>query len=287
MRHPLAASALAALAALAASCTPPSTPSDAGVPAVDAGPLAASAYCESIVDFFCPFYLRCGRMAVADVDACRAPFLESCEAKYEPTYVDLEAAGLLTLSRAGVEACRAHLDDVACADQPLDLDGPCGAMWVGAQPAGAPCGFDVESFVCAPGTTCVLSLDLCGTCRTVVEDGAPCGGGLDVACGRGSTCVDGACAPRDRVAPTYVDVGDACDQQNRCPYLSRCAGGTCVESALLGQTCTAEGGCASGFCDGTCEELLPPQAPCESSAQCRTACVEGACIAVPSACFDP
>jgi hypothetical protein len=95
------------------------------------GVIPAADYCATIVDFFCPFYVRCGRMAVDTVDECRAQFLEGCEGRYGPRYAGLEEAGLLTLSKSGVEACEAHLDAVACEDQLRDLDGPCGTMWQG------------------------------------------------------------------------------------------------------------------------------------------------------------
>ena len=270
---------------LLAACPPAPAPRDAGAAAADAG-YAATSYCETIVGFFCPFYVRCGRMAVADVDACRAPFLESCEAKYEPVYAALVDAGLLRASAEGVAACRAHLDDVACAEQPLDLDGPCAGMWVGTQPAGASCGFDVESFVCDPTTTCVLGLDLCGTCRTVVPLDAACGGDLDVACARDATCSDGACVARTRSAATYVDEGDACDFERRCRYLNRCVDGRCARQGLLDEAC-GPAGCASGWCDdGTCAPLRDEGDACAASAECRTACVDDACRGVPSSCFE-
>src|SRR5690606_28102438 len=95
------------------ACAPAPTPGDdAGAP----DPYApAASYCESIVDAYCPFYLRCGRLAAADVEECRAIFLDSCEARYEPGYVLLEEEGLLRLRRDAVETCAAHLEDVACA----------------------------------------------------------------------------------------------------------------------------------------------------------------------------
>ena len=114
-------------------------------------PSGAVDYCEAIEPFFCDFYVRCGRMAVADVASCKDAFLTSCNAVFEPRYVELEAAGLLALDLDGIAACEAHLETVACDQQIQELDGPCGTMWVGQQPAGASCGLDVEFFVCAPG----------------------------------------------------------------------------------------------------------------------------------------
>lgn len=300
------------------SCTPPNLPAvDAGVTPEDDGgapdgPPAADEYCERIEPFFCDFYLRCGRMAgVTTVDECRAVFREQCNARYEPRYLGLVNAGLLELSADGIDACRAHLEDVACEEQIRDLDGACGAMWVGKQPEGGACGFDVESLVCEPGSACTLGLDFCGECRPAVADGAPCGANSDtpVSCGPNASCEDGTCVPRvpvgqpctpdDRCvlgaycgegvcrAPNIVALGESCDQLNRCPYKSHCEAGVCVEDALLDESC-ADTDCASGWCssDATCEALLPAGAACTSSLECASMlCLDGSCRDLPGPCF--
>lgn len=281
---------------------------DAGV--TDEDIVDAAAYCESIVDFFCPYYLRCGRMAAASVDECRAAFLPACNARFEPSYVALAAEGLLQLSRAGLDACAAHLDDVACEQQLLDLDGPCATMWKGSQPAGAACGFDIESFVCAPGTACALDLTFCGTCQTIVDDGARCDVG-ELTCARESACVDGDCAPRARVGescaggercvlgavcnsdalcagPSYVGLGDACDFASRCPFRAECLQGQCRLAVAVGDACGATIPCDSGgFCSGgVCIELVAQGGACDQGAQCQTGvCAEGRCSVTPGACF--
>lgn len=310
--------ALSFALAVAGCPTPPHVVVDAGPePGSDAGftpgGVDPTTYCESIVDFFCPFYLRCGRMAVADVDACRPVFLEACNARFEPTFVSLANAGLLELSQDGIDACKAHLDSVQCDQQVQDLDGPCSTMWVGKQAAGKPCAFDNESFTCAPGTACVLDPTFCGTCERVVDDGASCtetsvtcattsscdqqtfqclarkkpGESCDAAnrCVLGAICDNAVC-----VAPSYVGVGDACDFSHRCPFASQCIQGTCTASVELGASCSASVPCDSGFCsagqDGTCEPLVAQGAPCSNSAQCQTGvCDSTACKVVPSACF--
>jgi hypothetical protein len=258
-------------------------------------------------------------MAADDVDECRAVFLPACNARFEPSYVALEGEQLLTLSRAGLDACAAHLDGVACEDQLLDLDGPCADMWRGAQPEGERCGFDIESFVCAPGTLCTLDVTFCGVCETVVEDGARC----DVAgatCARESTCEAGTCVARKRVGepcgagdrcvlgafcandltcrgPAYVGVGDACDFESRCPFRSECVDGTCVLAVGQGDSCGAATPCDSGgYCDlqggggagaeGVCVELVAQGGACELGAQCQTGvCAEETCLVLPGACF--
>lgn len=266
-------------------------------------PPTARTYCETIVEFFCPYYVRCGRMAVTSVDECTPVFLEACNERYEPSYVALEDAGLIEISSDGVTQCRAHLEDVACEEQILDLDGGCASMWTGQVDVGGACGFDVESFVCAPGAVCTVGLDLCGTCETVLEDGAACGA-VNTSCSRTSSCEDGvcvpkkpvgaACAPDDRcvlgaacrdgvcAGPDYVSVGDTCDFDRRCPYASACIDGVCVRSSELEGPCGAERACDSGFCsDGVCVPFVAQGAPCSASPQCQTgACIEGFCLEV-------
>ncbi len=308
----MARAAVLAVIALVAACPRAPTVLDAGTDPVDAGSAAADGYCEAIAPFFCAFYLRCGRMAVADEAACAPVFLEACNARYEPSWAALEAAGLLALSVTGIEQCRAHLASAACDDVQLELQGPCAAMWVGAQPAGAPCGIDVESFVCAPGTACVLDLSLCGTCTAVLDDGASCAGS-DGTCGADSHCNDDdVCAPRKRATeacavgdrcvlgttctdevcagPSTTTVGQPCDFTTRCPYASRCLGGTCVATVPLGGACSPTAPCDSGWCDdaGRCAPLVAQGGACTDDEQCQTgACAGTSCAALPSACIAP
>ncbi|MFT7622538.1 MAG: hypothetical protein ACI9WU_001711, partial [Myxococcota bacterium] len=73
-------------------------------PLPDAVP--AVEYCERGADVFCDFYVRCGRMAAPDVATCHSTFVQACNARFEPIYVALEQRGLLTLSPAGLAACK-------------------------------------------------------------------------------------------------------------------------------------------------------------------------------------
>ncbi len=270
--------------------------------------LGVHGYCERLVDSFCPFYLRCKRIVAADLAECRKVFLESCNARYEPVYAALVAAGLLELSASAVAACEAHLAGVACEAQLHDLDGPC-AVWVGKQGVGKPCGLGIESLVCAPGTACVLGLDLCGSCKTKSPPGSACGGELTcgseasclagtcvlrgahgAACGASAPCVIGAsCEAGFCAAPLTVGLGEACDSRRRCPYRATCLAGTCHKDALLGEACGAETACAAGFCEGaTCKALLPAGQSCSASAQCLSSqCKAGSCGPTPGACFTP
>lgn len=271
-------------------------------------PQGASDYCEAIEPFFCDFYLRCGRMDVATVVACKAAFLTKCNAVYEPRYVGLEAAGLLALDLDGLSACKQHLATVACGVQTQELAGPCATMWRGTQAAGETCGFDVESFVCASGNECVLGLDLCGDCRAVVAIGASCTPGTDT-CGAEGFCAEGMCRARvsngqlcsaaDRcvtgsscdagtcTGPRYVTRGQACDQRHRCPYLTVCTNGTCQATAAVGEPCTNDGVCELGFCDGgTCAVPRAVHQPCARALACNSGLCDGStCQARPSACI--
>lgn len=302
--------------ALLTACPPgpvdggPEPAADAGAPENEPEALAADSYCEETVDAFCGFYLRCGRMAAPDLDACRSLFLESCNAKYERRYVDLVDADLLTLSATGVAACNVHLATVTCEEQILDLDGACAQMWVGTVEAEGACGFDVETFVCGEGTACVLGLDLCGTCRVVVEVGAECSSENGTTCETTATCAGGVCVARAAAGescaegqrcrlgaqciagicrgPDYGGPGSTCDQGRRCPYGTDCVGGRCVVQARHGEGCGIAG-CATGYCDaaGTC---TPPQEDgeiCADGSQCAGGrCVGGVCAGLPSTCLE-
>ncbi len=311
----------------AAACLPSAPRLDGGSPADDnddnddnegernddEDTLPATTYCEELAPVFCPFYVRCGRMNVDDVDACRAAFPASCETRYEPRFAPLAAAGLVSLSRAGLDACAAHLDEVPCDEQFFELSGPCAAIWRGLVPVGGACGLDVETFVCAPGTTCSLDLSFCGTCERTLATGTPCGGNDDQGtCGNDGVCVDGACARRPRSGeaceedgvpcvlparcdddgicrePAVVDVGDPCDFSRRCPYFAACDEGVCV--ALQGPSgpCQDDSACEASFCDeGVCQPLGLEGIPCTRDAQCGSGrCDDGTCTGFPALCVE-
>lgn len=316
------------VAALLAGCPAPPAHVDAGPDdKADAGVgVDPTSYCESIVDFYCPFYVRCGRMAVADVDACKPVFLEACNARFEPTFASLAKAGLLTLSADGIAQCRDSLATVDCAQQIGDLDGACANMWVGTQAAGAPCGLDVtgiESLVCAPGTTCALDITSgCGTCVATLADGSSCST-PGAECARNSECssateqcqplkkVGEACSGTDRcvlgaactnslcTGPSFVAPPSQCDFfAHRCEFDASCVPNdanvdVCVQNAALGEACSATRPCDAGFCDGSrsppqCVALTAQGGACTTNGECQTgACNGGFCSKVPDACFNP
>ena len=269
---------------------------------------SVSDYCEKSVDVFCPYYLRCGRMAVESVGECRTAFLETCNLKYEPHYKSLADAGYLKLSQEGLDVCAEHLESVVCAEQQNDLDGPCAAIWKGTQAVGESCGFSFAALSCEPQSKCVIDLSLCGSCKVEASAGEACDGEESCdsesscdgtscvalaqsgeACDDELRCVLGAfCDANICKAPAYVGVGESCDNYlYRCAYKSYCSGSACKAQALLGGACTSDTGCASGFCslDGSCEPLYAVAMACERSAQCHAGCVDGFCAKLLSSCF--
>ncbi|MBL4634853.1 MAG: hypothetical protein JKY56_13355 [Kofleriaceae bacterium] len=277
---------------------------------VDATPAmrTAAEYCEAIGPMYCDFYMRCGRMHAADISECLSNFEQSCNAKYEPGYVGLGNAGFLRFDVRSVEACEAHLSDVACEQQVFELMGPCRALWEGQVIAGGSCGLGLEYFVCDAESECVISLDFCGTCYPVVALGELCTPG-ETSCGPSAFCQEGSCKARrkngescddaDRcyagsacdsglcTGPDFVELGDTCDRSHRCPYMTECIGGTCAQAVLHGEACSGEVPCGTGYCElGLC---VPPQengSTCSQSSQCASGqCIDMKCLARPSACL--
>jgi hypothetical protein len=293
--------------ALSAAC--------AGEPAETPGPalLPATSYCEHAAEVFCPFYLRCAWTTAEDLDDCRAQFLGACHARWEPVYVLMAEAGLLGLSRAGLETCARHLADVGCAAQASELSGPCAGVWIGGQPEGGACGMGaggVEALVCAPGTRCILDLSFCGLCRATSARGAACA--MDSECAAADACVDDHCTARAGALESCSDrrpcitearcddgvcvlrhhkepPGEGCPSPLDCQYGSICRGGTCTLAAATGASCDGATPCQAGFCaGGRCAAALAPQATCADGDQCQSgACVDDLCTAIPGACFDP
>ena len=269
-------------------------------------------YCALLVDSYCAFYLRCGRVEAATPGDCRAYFLETCGSRYQPYYLALVKAGLLQLSAAAVTACQGHLGTVACDQQLQDLDGPC-AMWIGQQPVGGHCGIGIDSLVCAPQSSCVVTPTLCGACHPLAAVGDSCSG-IEVSCGSNAACLGGTCRARvavggscdatspcivgasclsgSCVGPTFVGSGESCDASRRCRYGASCIGGSCRKQAMLGAACGADVPCASGRCASadaggqTCQALLDADQPCTQGSDCLSGrCLPAGCDAIPGACF--
>lgn len=283
--------------------------------------LVATDYCEQLAPIFCPFYLRCDRInvdgttdAADELDACIAAFATSCEAGFEPRFTPLADDGLVTLSRAGLDACAAHLDTATCDEQLFELSGPCAGIWEGSVDVGGACGLDAASFVCRPGTTCVIDLSFCGTCDVVLALGDVCrDGDNDVAgtCGPAASCGDDdVCVARPTVneacvaggvpcvapascgddgvchEPAVVVVGEACDRDRRCGYRARCANAVCVATVGPGGACAVDDDCDAGFCvDDVCVAVHAVGEACSDDRECSTGCIDGACAGFVSGCL--
>jgi hypothetical protein len=297
----------------ASGCAPAPTagpaPEAARVKADKVDFIDASLYCETSVDMFCSYYVRCGRMAVADLAECRTTFLQACNARFEPYYADLARRGWLRLSATGLASCRKHLDAVACDAQVGDLEG-CGGVWVGTVPVGGACGAGLDSFVCAPNAVCTLDARLCGRCVARAARGETCDASR--ACSWDDVCSYGLCVPRAGVGEacdpmlagacigdtvctngvcvreTVVKVGETCDAERRCPYRSSCVQGVCVRTALRGETCSETVGCASGWCrDGRCEAFRAVGESCENAHSCTSRrCEDGQCAEIVWSCMQ-
>lgn len=275
-------------------------------------PLSARTYCAATRELFCDYYMRCGRINATDKQECLALFDETCHAVYQPRYIALEDAGALAISASGVEACRAHLEVVACDQQRSDLDGPCAQIWQGRRPVEAPCAPGIESLVCQADSTCVLTTNGCGSCRATVPAGSACG--PDVArCESGASCVEGRCVMRGLPGqacdasspcaiglscadgacrgPQIVAVGQPCDQGSRCPYNALCEEGICQAQRAIGESCEASRQCRSGRCEPSAKVCSPRQAleqPCASSDECQSGrCDQGLCAPFLSFCDQP
>ncbi|MFH1807962.1 MAG: hypothetical protein ABIJ09_04415 [Pseudomonadota bacterium] len=283
---------------------------DAGLPTGDAS-VPVAQYCERAVDVFCPFYMRCGRIAESTQEACRSTFLETCEQLYEPRYRALAEAGWLELSAPGLDACSAYLAQVPCEHHLLDLEGGCRNIWMGTRGQGEACGVSFDSFVCGVGTSCTVSLSLCGTCDPVADTGGSCAGDVRCrypdlcvddmclgpalpgeVCGNPQRCIAGAtCQGGICVARQFVDPGSTCDAEHRCKYRSTCLGGTCYRDALLGEVCGSSTHCASGACDavsGLCVALREPGDLCSVDGDCLSGdCPGGFCAELLSTCLQP
>jgi hypothetical protein len=279
-------------------------------------PVDAKNYCEYAAEVFCPYYVRCSRMAVETEAECLETFVPACNSRYEPTYVELAARELIQLSTAGLSKCKTHLETVSCEIQVFDLDLGCSNVWSGLAKAGDACGPGIESFVCEQGTTCVLGLDFCGVCSPTVATGQPCG--TDIGrCEPDSACDNGICVKRPLataactpdgipcVTGTWCDTtaengprcsarswsapGEPCNQSAQCQYKSQCGGSICIESALIGEPCDASVACAAGYCtaENVCAEMQASGEPCSANSQCTTGnCSAGTCGPVKTACFE-
>lgn len=272
--------------------------------------LDASNYCEMAVDIYCPYYVRCKRMAVDSIESCKKVFLEVCNEVYEPTYLALAQNNKLYLSKKGFDGCKAHLDAVSCSEQNSDLDGGCADLWRGQAEAGHACAPGIQSLICAEGSRCIVDLSFCGECRATNELSGACQSNLDCSasafcdelsqqckarakigeiCSDQKPCIVGtSCESNKCIAPEIVSLGDECDTMHRCPYFSSCISGKCYQSALLGESCNDYQICASGYClNGQCVEKKKENAECSAHTECESGrCLQNLCDSLTGYCLE-
>lgn len=125
------------------------------------------------------------------------------------------------------------------------VDQACRDVYRGAKLANEACGVNED---CVMGLICDTSKGTatgrCGT-KTDVVAGAGCAN-IGETCPRGSYCGNSAgifvCQPK-------MDLAAACSPTVPCLESLRCAGGLCVSQLDMGELCTADQDCATGFCE--------------------------------------
>jgi hypothetical protein len=123
----------------------------------------------------------------------------------------------------------------------------------GTRANGEDCTSDID---CADFGICVIEGDRnftrAGTCRNPGTEGNACAD--DVGCGPGLTCVDDTCIV--------------------------------VERAENGETCTDDGECASGNCEGSERSCEGSGDPCDFDDECTGSCIDDVCVGSGDACFS-
>lgn len=255
----------AAVAALAACGEPASEEADADA-GVDGAVVNvdATALCGAPDGVLVQLRARLAACAPDRADALDDAGYEAlCRASIEPYLRD----GTMAIGDdAALAACAAHVATAACADLSAVRLGPCAAVLVGRQAAGAACEQDAQ---CAANGYCATG-DGCGACRSRAADGA--------ACDRHAACASGRCAAGACAAPAAS--GEACVDDGDCAGALRCLGGAC--SAATGTELDAP-------CDVTLEACAPETTGrfCESTdaltdtGTCRPFAARGAaCVAL-------
>ncbi len=148
------------------------------------------------------------------------------------------------------EACLSKVRDVygklnqgAVALQAADvlaMDSTCSDTYRGSEVAFGPCSIDQD---CVDGLIC--DKGFCGTSTTKAA-GAQCAN-VGETCPQGFYC--GATTSGVLVCEAKLGVQAACDDANPCLEDLRCAGGVCAEQLGVGEACTSNQDCSTGFCE--------------------------------------
>ena len=159
---------------------------------------------------------------------------EDCLNKVSSTYGKLKQ-GSVALNAADIQAM-----DQACSD-----------VYRGTVLANGPCTADAD---CLDGLICDVAKGYCGTSKLVAQ-GAGCAN-------IGETCPAGFfCSAITGVwlCLSKAGLGGACDAANPCQENLRCKAGTCVVQLDIGEVCTLDQDCSTGFCEpyaGLCAQDL-------------------------------
>ena len=159
---------------------------------------------------------------------------EVCLNKVNGTYSKLKQ-GSVALSATDIQA----------------KDQACGDVYRGTVLANGPCKADAD---CLDGLICDVAKGFCGTSKLVAQ-GAGCAN-IGETCPSGSFCnaITGVW-----LCLSKAGLGGACNDANPCLENLRCAAGTCVVQLGIGEQCTVDQDCSTGFCEpyaGLCAQDL-------------------------------
>lgn len=201
----------------------------------DLGTDAAAQACSAYAVAYCGYLQSCSQTFFN----LRFASLDTCQ-QYETTEcVNAVIAPKSGSTPSSVSACTTALPTWACRDFIDDIHPPMACAPIpGGLPNGASCAKNqqCESTFCdtAPGSAC-------GTCAPVPPPGTPCGPMAQVSsCGPGNYCNDqSVCTP-------HALLGQACSKDNTCASGYACTGSVCVQGlAQEGAPCglTGDVGC--------------------------------------------
>lgn len=145
-----------------------------------------------------------------------------------------------------------------------DLASTCDQVYRGVTVAGQVCTVDedcVAGLICDHGKT--PDSGRCGT-PTVVLQGGGCAN-IGELCPTGSYCalVNGLWSCQAKVT-----LGGACDASTPCLENLRCAGAVCAAQLDIGEPCTADQDCVSGFCEPYAQKCAADVRYANGSAAC-------------------
>ncbi len=204
-------------------------------------PLTQTEYCNQYAQDVCdgvspaclmtPATCMAGRLAQCTGDAQTAannhwdfipPNAEACLNKVNATYGKLNG-GAVSLSPADL----------------MSVDLACGNVYRGTELPNGPCVVDAD---CLDGLIC--DKGYCGTAKLVAQ-GAGCAN-IGEYCPYGSYC---SAASGVWMCASKLGLGGACNAANPCLENLRCAAGVCSVQLDIGEDCSVDQDCSSGFCE--------------------------------------